>query len=243
MALMGKHTPRHESTGHRDPSGQAEAVLALLDNAYGPAPWVPSGKPVDELVATILSQNTSDTNTERAFSSLRERFPTWQAVRDAPTGAVAEAIRAGGLADQKAPRIQKILTQILDDQVDDQNARLLQALRSRDLDDAMDWLTSFSGVGPKTAACVLLFAVGMPALPVDTHVHRVAQRLGLIDEHTDANRAHELLRHQIPPDAAYRFHVQMIKHGRTVCRARNPRCDSCILAHICQYRSRIVESA
>lgn len=239
---MNKQTERHEFSSQPGTPDHAVAILALLDGAYGPAPWVPSGKPVDELVATILSQNTSDTNTERAFAALTERFPTWQAVRDAPTEEVADTIRAGGLADRKAPRIQKILAQILEDDVEDPNQHLLQTLRAQSLTGAIDWLTSFSGVGPKTAACVLLFAAGMPALPVDTHVHRVAKRLGLIDDRVDANQAHQVLRARIPSGDAYRFHVHMIKHGRTVCRARNPRCDTCVLADICQYRRGLVES-
>lgn len=238
---MTKHTARPEVNTAPAPA-DASAVLAVLDDAYGHADWIPSERPVDELVETILSQNTSDTNTERAFRELTERFPTWQAVRDAPTADVADAIRSGGLADQKAPRIQKVLGQILDDGVDDQNRHFLEQLRSRDLAGAMDWLTSFSGVGPKTAACVLLFAAGMPALPVDTHVYRVSRRLGLIDPGVDADQAHERLRTQIQPDEAYRFHIHMIKHGRQVCRSRNPRCDTCTLASICQFRLGLVES-
>lgn len=240
---MAKHTARDDASSKHPSSDQASTVLELLDDAYGPAEWIPSGKPVDELVATILSQNTSDTNTKRAFEALTRRFPTWQAVKDAPTSEVAGAIRAGGLADQKAPRIQKVLGQILDDSNEDQNHRFLQRLQALSLSDAMNWLTSFSGVGPKTAACVLLFAAGMPALPVDTHVYRVSKRLGLIGSGVDAVRAHEVLRSRIQPEDAYRFHVHMINHGRTVCRARNPRCDTCTLASICPYRRGLVESS
>jgi endonuclease III len=217
-------------------------TLHRLESEYGKDEWVASGRPIDELVATILSQNTSDTNTDRALSALRQRFPTWEDVRDAPVDAVVDSIRAGGLAEQKAPRIQHALAEILSKDESDQNERFLTELRELGLQRSMERLTSMPGVGPKTAACVLLFAAGLPALPVDTHVYRVAKRLGLIPSGMDANRAHEELRRQIPPSHVYQFHMHMIRHGRQVCRARNPRCEICVLSDICQYRLGLVES-
>jgi endonuclease III len=234
---------QHMENSHESSlNDHAREVIDRLAAEYGARQWKPSGRPIDELVSTILSQNTSDTNTERAFASLRQRFPTWDDVRDASPDDVADSIRAGGLADQKAPRIQSALREVLTENGTDPNERLLLELRELGLERAMSRLTSMPGVGPKTAACVLLFAAGLPALPVDTHVHRVARRLGLIPQRMDANKAHDELRRQIPSAMAYQFHVHMIQHGRLVCRARNPRCDSCVLSDICQYRLGLVES-
>jgi endonuclease III len=210
-------------------------MLERLDSVWMTGPWNPTGKPVDELVGTILSQNTSDANTHRAFTSLRSRFPHWNDVINASTDDLTDAIRSGGLSKQKAPRIQKVLAQMIDPSDEDANVTLLEQLRSMSPDNAMHWLTSFNGVGPKTAACVLMFAVGIPVVPVDTHVFRVSTRLGLIGRKTDANRAHDELVTFVPPADAYRFHVHFINHGRTVCRARVPQCTECVLNDLCQY--------
>ncbi len=157
-------------------TGKLRHVAVLLEDCYGPRRWRSHGEPIDELVATILSQHTSDLNTERAFASLRARFPTWAAVIDAPTEAVAEAIRSGGLANLKAPRIQAVLVAVRE-QFGDFD---LSPLGNLSIAAARAELIKLRGVGPKTASCVLLFSLGMPAMPVDTHVHRVARRLGLI---------------------------------------------------------------
>jgi endonuclease III len=212
-------------------------ILARLDTLFTPADWEPSGKPVDELVGTILSQNTSDTNTHRAFASLKQKFPNWQDVVEAPVQEVVEAIRAGGLAEQKAPRIQRALSEVLSGGEADPNDALLWRLKSTDSEEAMHWLTSMQGVGPKTAACVLLFAVGKPVVPVDTHVFRVSKRLGLIPSRSNADRAHDELLGIVQPDDSYRFHVHLIHHGRTICKSRKPRCAECVLEDICLYRN------
>jgi endonuclease III len=207
-----------------------------LDAHYGPRRWRRHGDAVSELVATILSQHTSDVNTGRAFASLRQRFPAWEAVIDAPTVQVAEAIRSGGLANLKAPRIQAVLGAI--------RIRYggfdLTGLRQMDVPAARAELTRLHGVGPKTASCVLLFSLGMPAMPVDTHVHRVAQRLGLIATSVRAEAAHEMLERDLGENVneVYAFHMHLIAHGRTVCLARRPRCERCVLTECCDYFNR-----
>ena len=221
---------------HKNPPSTNKNVAEIeriLDETHGPRRLRPNGDPVGTLVSTILSQNTSDINTERAYGSLRNRFPTWSGVVDADTDDVIAAIRTGGLANRKAPRIQEALSEIRDRYGDFS----LDALDAMPLDDARQALVSIDGVGPKTAACVLLFALGRPALPVDTHVHRVAKRIGLIEERTSAERAHATLEALMEGDAdrTYRFHVEMITHGRTICIARKPKCDICPLRSHCDY--------
>lgn len=216
-----------------DRARQTRLIAELLAATYGPRPWRRHLPPVDELVATILSQHTSDTNTERAFASMRARFPTWSEVIVAPTSEVADAIRSGGLANQKAPRIQAVLEEIL--------VRYgsfdLDSLAARSVTEARAELTALHGVGPKTASCVLLFSLGMPAMPVDTHVHRVTRRLGLIDDKLSAEAAHATLEALLGGgrDQVYAFHMHLIGHGRSVCTARRPYCERCSLAGQCDY--------
>jgi len=204
-----------------------------LAATYGPRRWRGRRDPLDELIMTILSQNTSDTNSGRAYRALRARFPTWRAVRDAPTAEVYEAIRPAGLGNIKAPRIQQTLRAI-----EERTGNLsLDTLDAMPTDEARDWLTSLDGIGPKTAACVLMFALGRPALPVDTHVHRVSRRLGLIGPRVGAEAAHHLLEAALEPEMVYPFHLNMIQHGRLVCHALRPACERCTLAPICDYRA------
>lgn len=211
-------------------------ILLLLDQEWQPSEWNPSKQPVDELVGTILSQNTSDTNTHRAFTSLKSAYPDWQSVIQANTGDVIETIRSGGLANQKAPRIQAVLREVVDEGDSDPNATLLARLERMSPSEAMNWLSSFNGIGPKTAACVLLFGVGQPVVPVDTHVHRVARRIGLIGPRVSAERAHEDLLDIVPDEDSYRFHMHLIHHGRRTCRSRVPSCNTCVLSGVCDYR-------
>jgi endonuclease-3 len=207
----------------------AVEVLARLRAFYGdPAPRHSDG-PLAELVQTILSQNTSDLNTERAFASLWARFGGWQSILEAPTSDVADAIRLGGLANIKAPRIQGVLAAIQADH----GELSLDFLAGLPLEEARSYLTSLAGVGPKTAACVLLFALGMPAQPVDTHIHRVSKRLGLIGPKIAAEPAHRLLEAMIPPEQMYDAHMLLIKHGRVTCKALRPRCEACPLTDAC----------
>lgn len=204
-------------------------ALDLLRRRYGQPVRFNEQAPIDELVSTILSQHTSDANTARAFASLKRRFPTWEQALDAPTAQVAEAIRGGGLARQKAPRIQQVLREVRERT----GGFDLSFLGEAPLDEAREWLTTLDGVGPKTAACVLLFSLGRPALPVDTHVHRVTLRLGFVPPRTNAGKAQALLEARIAPADRYDAHLLLIKHGRETCVARRPRCAECVLRAGC----------
>ena len=204
-------------------------IIDLLRREYGDLPWRPHGDPMTELILTILSQNTSDANSGRAFARLRLRYPSWEALLGADPGEIEEAIQVGGLARIKAPRIKAIVEEVW--------RRLgsfdLSLLREMPLVEAKAWLRSLPGVGPKTAACVLMFALGMPALPVDTHVYRVARRLGLVPPQAGAEKAHELLEAMLAPEEVYPFPMSLIRHGRRICRARRPMCPQCPLAPRC----------
>lgn len=204
-------------------------VLRRLEGVYGRRPWRRWGPPLEGLIATVLSQHTSDVNSAAAYRQLRRTFRTWRACLAAPAEAVEAAIRCGGLARQKTLSIQAILRTLQADR----GALSLDFLTRWPLERAREYLRALPGVGPKTAACVLMFNLGRPALPVDTHIHRVAGRLGLISEGTSAEKAHLLLESACPPRRVYAFHVLLIQHGRKVCRARNPRCEECPLSDLC----------
>jgi endonuclease-3 len=204
-------------------------VVGLLENEYGTVPWRPHRDAISELVLTVLSQNTSDSNSGRAFIRLLNTFPDWMSIMNAPVREVERAIEPGGLAPTKAPRIQAILREV--------HARSgsfdLSFLRDLPRDESRAWLRTLPGVGPKTAACVLLFSLGKPALPVDTHVHRVAKRLGLVPERSTAEKACDLLERIVPEDLVHPFHIQLIKHGRRTCTAQRPKCPGCPLRNVC----------
>ena len=178
---------------------------------------------------TLLSQNTSDSNSGRAFIRLLNEFPDYESLLDADVKKIEQAIQPGGLAPTKAPRMQAMLREVWSRR----GSFDLTFLQEMPLEEARAWLRSLPGVGPKTAACVLLFSLGMPALPVDTHVHRVAIRLGLVPEKSTAEQAFELLEPMLKPDEVYPFHIQLIKHGRRTCSARKPKCEDCPLAAGC----------
>lgn len=188
--------------------------------------------PVAELVLTVLAQNTADTNSHRAFVALRAAYPSWDAVLAAPTDELADVIRPGGLAPTKSRRIQLVLAEVHDATNGTWN---LGYLREWPLEQVRQWLVGLPGIGRKTASIVLLFAFGRPALPVDTHVYRVASRLGLLPARTNLTRAHDLLEEVVPPDAMYAGHVLLIRHGREVCRAPRPICGLCPLTDLCPY--------
>ena len=194
-----------------------QEVLILLSAAFGRPRWKCWGRALDVLVETILSQNTSNANSSAGYRQLRRRFRTWNAVADAPTGEVEECIRVSGLSRIKAPRIQKILRQIRDQRRHANPS--LEILRDMDVEQADRYLQSFDGVGPKTAACVLLFSFHMPIFPVDTHIHRIAIRLGLVPAKASADDVQRLLTPMIAPGDRYAMHILLIAHGRKTCRA------------------------
>jgi endonuclease-3 len=213
------------------------AIDARLVAHYGALVGQPAGDALGELIATILSQSTTDLNSGRAYHALRERYATWAAVLDAPISELYEVIKPAGLGNIKAARIRQTLLAVQERT----GGFDLDFLAELPLDEARAWLTGLDGVGPKTAACVLLFALGMPALPVDTHVYRVARRTGMIGPRVSAERAHALLEQLVPPERVYGFHVALIRHGRTICQAQQPRCPICPLADMCDAAPRAVE--
>jgi endonuclease-3 len=206
-------------------------LLPLLRRAYGPRPPQCWGDGVSVLVDTILSQNTSAANSDAGYRQLRRRFRSWKQVADAPVEEVERHIRVSGLSNQKAPRIQAILRTIRE-----QRGKIdLQFLRDLPDEEAYAYLRSFPGVGPKTACCTLLFAFNKALFPVDTHIHRIARRLGLVRPRATAEQTHDLLTPMIRPKDRYEAHVLLIEHGRKTCRAINPRCEECLLLKFCPF--------
>ncbi|MCJ7585691.1 MAG: endonuclease III [Anaerolineales bacterium] len=220
-----------------DLAALALAVHARLFAFYGQPTCRNPLPAVDELVSTILSQNTNDTNRDRAFAALRARFPTWEAVRDARLDSVIEAIRPAGLANQKGPRIQQVLRKI----TAERGALDLSFLSDLPLEEARAWLMKFKGVGPKTAAIVLLFSLGRPAFPVDTHIYRVTWRIGLRPERMSVEEAHAHLERLFPSETYYAAHLNIIRLGREICAARQPHCPVCPLRDICFYGRNVVK--
>jgi endonuclease-3 len=212
-------------------AAKVQLVNRRLTEFYGPRERYSARDPLDELILTILSQNTSDRNSGRAWRLLRARYSTWEDMLSADTRELYEVIKPAGLGNIKAPRIQSVLQEILNRR----GSFDLTFLRDLPMAEAKQWLISLPGIGPKTAACVLCFACDMPALPVDTHVHRVSQRLGLIGPKVSADAAHDLLEQAVPPDQVYAFHVNLILHGRQICHAQRPECGRCPLAELCDY--------
>jgi endonuclease-3 len=214
-----------------DPRVLVDEVYRRLLAAYGKPDWRPYFPPIEELVLTFLSQNTSDVNSGRAFDALRARYPTWQEVLDAPTAELAETIRSGGLAQQKAPRIQSALRRILQER----GEFSIDFLADLPTDQATRWLTSFDGIGHKTASIVLLFCFNKAAFPVDTHVGRVSRRLGLAGAKETEEKIKATWESLAPAERYYPLHLNLIRHGRRVCRARAPDCPACVLNDICRY--------
>jgi endonuclease-3 len=226
-------SPQKLAADRRKRRASAEIVLDRLGERYGHPRWAgPRLDAVSELVLTILSQNTADTNSFRAFTALRQHYPSWDAVLAAPTDELTDVIRPGGLAPTKAPRIQHVLAEVKEAS---HGTWDLSFLAGTPLREARDWLDALPGIGRKTAAIVLLFNFGRPALPVDTHVHRVATRLGMLPPRTPLERAHDLLEEVLQPDEVYPFHVELIRHGRDTCRAPRPICGLCPLTDVCAY--------
>jgi len=210
---------------------KALLVHQILLEHFGYPEWRNPLPPLDELISTILSQNTNDSNRDRAFENLRARFSTWEYLRDADPAAVIDAIRPAGLANQKGPRIQQVLREI----TNQRGALDLNFLQDWSVDQAKEWLLSFKGVGPKTAAIVLLFSLSKPAFPVDTHIYRVTGRLGLRPQNINADQAHDALARLFPAETYYPLHLNLIRLGREICQARQPKCAQCPLQTVCDY--------
>lgn len=207
-------------------------IANVLEKYLGlPRRSKPLPPPLDTLIATILSQNTSDKNSHRAYTNLRKKFPAWKDVADSSVAQIRPAIRIGGMSNQKAPRIQKVLRAVWDRH----GAYDLEALRRKSNDAIMRELTALDGVGAKTAACVLVFSLGRDVFPVDTHIHRICNRLSLVEHCPTPEKTFEAMRTLIPKGKAYSFHTNLIRFGRKVCRSASPACDQCPLFAECRY--------
>lgn len=214
-----------------DRAARTTAVYEVLLDEYGRPTWSGPSDPFEALVRTIIAQHTSSPNKERALAQLRERFPIWDMLADAPLIEIVDALYSAGLANQKAKRLQALTRQILDERGDLD----LTFLDEMPLEAARTWLSDLPGVGPLTASLVLLFACGRPALPVNTGLHRCAQRIGMIPPNVGARRAHRILQAHIDADEVYAFHVNMVRHSRKICRSSRPRCGDCVVAMYCDY--------
>ena len=235
MTRTISHSPPGSSKGRRTADARmqrrAPKVHQRLLEVFGAPTWRTPLPPIDELVSTILSQNTNDINRDRAFTALCARFPNWDAVRDAKQDQVIDAIRVAGLANQKGPRIQKVLQEL-----SAERGNLdLSFLRDMPLEEARSWLTKFHGVGPKTAAIVLQFSLDRPAFPVDTHIYRVTGRIGLRPLKMNVEQAHMHLEKLFRPETYYAAHLNLIRLGREVCHPRKPDCPNCPVRQLCEY--------
>ena len=224
----------------RSPKTKSKADIArtieMMTRQYGPFSQEPRLPPTDEMVFTILSQHTSDINSSRAYRRLMERFVTLDKVATADIAAIEEAIAPGGLAKIKAPRIKEVLNRVLE-----LNGSLdLSFLSEMPLNDAKAWLRQLPGIGPKSAGIVLSFSLGMPAMAIDTHIHRVSQRLGVIGPKVSADQAHDILEEKVKPEEVFNFHVSYINHGRQVCRAQRPLCPECVVGRLCPSRKKFM---
>jgi endonuclease-3 len=209
-------------------------VQERLRHRFGTPTWHVKLPAVDELVCTILSQNTNDINRDKAFQALKERYPNWEAVRDADPAELQSVIRIAGLANQKGPNIQAALRDITEErgEID------LDWLREKDPEEARKWLVKLRGVGPKTAAIVMVFALGMPAFPVDTHIYRVTGRIGLRPRDLDISKTHAYMEQIADPDDFGSLHLNLINLGREICQARKPKCPICPIIDLCQYEDK-----
>ena len=223
------------TTGH-DNIALIDRIIQLLSERYGPFPEEPRLDAAHEIVFTILSQHTSDINSSRAYARLMDRFSTLDAVAQADLADIEEAIAPGGLAKIKAPRIKEVLNMMLD-----LNGSLdLSFLREMPLDEAKAWLRQLPGIGPKSAGIILSFALGMPAMAIDTHIYRVCKRLEIIGPKVTADKAHDILEAAVEPDQVFQFHLAFITHGRQVCKAQRPLCADCVVAWTCPSRDQFI---
>ncbi|MDH4221991.1 MAG: endonuclease III [candidate division Zixibacteria bacterium] len=211
-----------------------KTLFSLLEKEYGRKILKPSFDPLSELISTILSQNTSDYNSHRAFRNLKHSFKSWEILRSAPPGKIVRGIKIGGLEKVKAGRIKNILNQIYKER----GKLTLSFLEKWDTERVKRYLSRFKGVGDKTIACVLLFSLGRPVFPVDTHILRVSRRIGLIPVKTDSKKAHLILQKVIPENLIYAFHLNLIEHGRKICKARAPLCSECVFKKNCKFKDK-----
>lgn len=211
-------------------------IVQNLERAYGVPENKRSSDPLDMLVKIVLSQATSDTNSHRTFAALKKRFPKWDAALRARTSTIAETIRSGGLSNQKAQVIKEILRQIKDEH----GTLDLSFLHDFDEEAATSYLKQFRGIGPKTIACTLLFACRKEVFPLDTHIFRVLRRVGLIPQKCTDQRAHEIMNRTVPKGKFYSFHVNLIRHGRALCRPREPLCERCPIVEYCDYGQTVI---
>jgi len=215
---------------------RAKDILRLIRRSYGrPLRPFKASEPIDELIRTILSQNTSDSNSLAAFAVLKRNFKSWERLLDTDTVKLARMIRHAGLANIKAKRIKGVLSKIKRRE----GILSLGSLKNMGALEAISYLRSLKGVGPKTAACVLLFSFGKPVMPVDTHIYRVTRRLGLIPEELSIEDAHRLLSDLVPKGLIYDFHLGIIEHGRKTCKAQNPKCGVCLLYSLCKFKDKV----
>jgi endonuclease-3 len=221
-----------ESLVEMQSCSQIDELWRRLGDTYGHPRQVPTGDPLAQLVVTILSQHTTDASADRAYENLRATYPKWSQVAEAPVEDVAVSIKFAGLSRQKALTIQNALRELSDDSI--------ASLANQPVTEARSQLTALRGVGDKTASCVLLFALGMPAQPVDTHIERVSKRLGIVGESSSATRVQNMFESCLPPDGQtmFAFHVDLIRHGRQVCTARAPKCSICSLSDMCAFFAR-----
>ena len=217
----------------RDPKRKTKKIVAALEERFGVPKWAGPSDPLDALIQTILSQNTSDTNSGRAYERLKSRFPTWEEANAADVREIADAIRSGGLANLKSERIKGVLAWL----EKTRGTLDLDFIRDRKPDEAIRILGSLKGVGIKTISVVLMFACGAEIFPVDTHIHRITKRLGLAPENASAEKVHEVMQELVPQGKAYSFHMNLLKFGRTICHARNPKCEVCPLTEECVYNT------
>ncbi len=208
---------------------QVSDIVQRLENAFGEPQWPGKGDPLSDLILTVLSQSTNDNNRDVAFARLRQQFPEWRMVMQAPAEEIADAIRPAGLGNQKSVRIKNILQWIFDTY----GSFDLSFLCDADPQEIIDTFMQLKGVGIKTISVVLMFSCGVDIFPVDTHVHRICKRLGLVPQNASAEKTHHLMQPQTPPGKSYSLHMNFLKLGRTICNARNPKCAQCPLQDIC----------
>ena len=210
-------------------------IIKKLKSNYSDPVWERRMSPIDELIFTILTQHTSDLNAEKAFNNLKRHYDNYENIISADDKKIAKLIKSGGLSNIKSKRIIGVLSEI-QNRVGKLN---IDFLKDMSITKARDWLTSINGIGPKTASCVLAFSFGLPVIPVDTHVHRVSKRIGLISNKISADEAHGILENKVKIEDRYKFHVLIIEHGRKVCHSRKPSCVKCSIQNLCEFQRQI----